>query len=508
MRSAIIIGFVVSTLTSFLIAAAPATQQSVEALQTIIPIEDPDVVLRNPDMGWVLYENYPLDQRDGGSSTLVGIPNEDFPEADVAALMFAWSDVEREEGKYDFTHVDFAYDYWAKRGKAIHLRISTESLLWWNHAAPPSGEGVPGYVLQKLPDAAKQTRLLEGSPYVVVDAREPYYLERLDKFLAAVRAHFGDKRPVTMIDLRGFGVWGEWHSGFKYASDSDRREALKTIIDHWSRALPEHWVSLSYSYDPDGPKALYGGTYRYFDASSNATYDQFLAYSAFDQALTKSNVSFRRDGAGGAVHSNERKLCEAAFVSLAHGPFMSEFCGGYIGTKPGGDAWQRWMIEDALSLHPNYINLLGWQGGDALAFCQEKPEWVAHGLRTMGYRLMPLKVRFAKSIERGRELRVASQWANRGVGRALRPYELHVIFANEREEVIAQISAGALETDRWIRGSNYPATNRAAVPNDLAPGTYTMQLAVVDPKDGKRIALPVRDGADNHVFSVGEIDVK
>jgi len=38
------------------------------------------VVLANPDMGWVLYENYPLDQGPG-SPTLSELPKESFPEA-------------------------------------------------------------------------------------------------------------------------------------------------------------------------------------------------------------------------------------------------------------------------------------------------------------------------------------------------------------------------------------------------------------------------------------------
>src|SRR4051812_18435104 len=81
------------------------------------PVEDTNAVLRNPDMGWVLYENYPLDTIPGGSSTLVALPNETFPEVDAVALMFTWQDVERTEGVYDFSKVDFAYDYWRKRGK-------------------------------------------------------------------------------------------------------------------------------------------------------------------------------------------------------------------------------------------------------------------------------------------------------------------------------------------------------------------------------------------------------
>src|SRR3954468_2566536 len=87
------------------------------ATVTVTPEEDANAVLHNPGMGWILYENYPIDQRPGGASTMVTLPNESFPEVDAVAVMFAWSDVEKEPGKYDFSKVDAAYDYWKKRGK-------------------------------------------------------------------------------------------------------------------------------------------------------------------------------------------------------------------------------------------------------------------------------------------------------------------------------------------------------------------------------------------------------
>src|SRR5436190_20512179 len=95
----------------------------------VTPKEFPYAVLHNPDMGWVLYENYPVDQDPNGSSTLLALPNEKFDGVDAVAVMFSWADVEKRPDEYDFSKVDFAYGYWASRGKAIQLRLSSESLL-------------------------------------------------------------------------------------------------------------------------------------------------------------------------------------------------------------------------------------------------------------------------------------------------------------------------------------------------------------------------------------------
>jgi hypothetical protein len=473
-------GFVAIAITSGIALCAGVT--------IIRPQADPQAILHNPEMGWVLYENYPVDPRPGGSSTMVTLPDERFPDVGHVAIMFSWADVERREGEYEFSAVDRAYDHWKRLGKQIQLRMSTESLLWWNTLDPPRGIGVPPYLLEKLSPAAKQQRTLEGTPYAVVDARQPIYLERLERFLAAVANHFGSRRPVTYIDLRGFGVWGEWHSGFRYESPDARRDALTGVIDRYCAAFPDHPVALSYSHDPDGPPEYFAGPTDRYDASATESYHDFVRYSAFDHALTKPNIAFRRDGCGCAIYSNQRKFCEAVFATLKTGPMMSEFCGGYEANKKGGDKWLNFVIGDALSLHPNYINLLGWQAGDALAFTKERPDLVARGLRSMGYRLVPTAIRFPSTIPSGKAFELAMHWENHGVGRA--PRDLHLVLLLGE----AKIDAGTVPASRWISGKTYEVVNNVMI--DLPPGEYEARFHLEDRKYDQRIALPLRPKKD------------
>jgi hypothetical protein len=455
---------------------------------TVTPAVDEEIVLHNPDMGWVVYENYPVDPRPNGSSTLVTLPNENFDRVDHVAIMFSWADVERQPGVFDFRDVDHAYDYWRKRGKQIQLRVSSESLLWWNRNDPPRGLGVPPHVLEKIPSSHKQRRSEFGFEFDVVDARNESYLAALDQFLAAVAKHFSNDRPVTLVDLRGFGLWGEWHTGFRYADLESRRAALKNIIDRWAAAFPDHPLALSYSHDPDGPKELFHGPQFEYDARFTKSYEQFLAWSAFDHARKKPNITWRRDGVGGAVYANQRRLCDEEFRKLTRGPFMSEFLGGYSQNKVAGKKWLTQIVDDALSVHPNYINLLGWQAGDALAFIREQPELFHRGLREMGYRLVPTEVKYPATIKPGETFTIAMTWENRGVGRAMRDFRLRVIVGDK------QIDAGAIETSRWIKGQSYNASNEVKLP-DIAPGAYPLHIGLIDPKTDKPIMLPLKDGA-------------
>src|ERR1041385_4464905 len=83
-------GLALFTACPFAVAANAIAQRIV-----ITPPELPDAVLHNPDMGWVLYENYAVDQDPKGSSTLLTLPNESFARVDAVALMFSWQDIEK-----------------------------------------------------------------------------------------------------------------------------------------------------------------------------------------------------------------------------------------------------------------------------------------------------------------------------------------------------------------------------------------------------------------------------
>lgn len=470
----------------------------------VVPQENTNAVLHNPDMGWVIYENYPLDPDPHGSSTMLTMPGDDFPEVDAVALMFSWQDVERQEGTYDFSKVDAAYDYWCKRGKSIQLRMSSESLLYWSQRTPPAGRGVPDYVLARLEAGEQQTRTADGLTYVVVDARNAFYRQRLAAFLRAVSEHFDARRPVGLIDLRGFGLWGEWHSGFHYPDLAARHAALSGVLDIWSQAFPRQMLALSYSYDPDSPKELYSGPYNRLEAGCTTNYSEFLRFSAFDYALTKSNITFRRDGCGGAVHSNERKLNEEAFRVHHRAPMMGEFLGGYGALKKGGTNWVNWVVEDALGLHPNYLNLLGWQGGDARAFARERPDLIARGLRVMGYRLVPTRVQYPNRITNGVPFEVHCDWVNRGAGRALSDYQVEVWLRSTAGELKGLAGAATLNTSQWVKGETY-RTRMQVRGSKVTAGEYSLEFCLREPGTGRAIGLPLVTAGPANSYRLGPV---
>lgn len=475
---------------------------------TTTPREDPDVVLHNPDMGWVLYENYPLDPRPGGTGTMNVLPQAIFEGCDHAAVMFAWSDVAKEEGRLDWSRVDAACDHWARRGKGIHLRISTEPLFGWSCLQPQGGMGIPEWLLARIPDHQKARRT-DGPLFGWhVDARNPLYQKYLREFLREANDHFKGPLMPLLVDLRGFGRWGEWHSGYPYASLGDKRAALESVLGIWSESFPGRMLALSYSHDPDGPEEYYAGPWHKLDPAFTGTYDDYLRFSAFDLALKKANITLRRDGAGGGVSPNERKLCEHFYRDLRRAPQASEFVCGYTHARSGGPAFVKAVVDDALSLHPNYIGLLGYGGKEGLAFMLERPDLVAHGLRTMGYRLVPLEITLPKEVTAGEPFTLRGKWTNRAVGRALRDYHLRVRLATASGEPLAETDTGPLPTSAWLHGDT-ATTASGVVFGTIAGATTTAKLLISlhDPVTARAIALPLAKRTRDEFCEVGEVSL-
>jgi hypothetical protein len=229
-----------------------------------------------------------------------------------------------------------------------------------------------------------------------------------------------------------------------------------------------------------------------------------LNYSAFDYALSKPTVTFRRDGVGGAVHSNEQKLSQQAFETLTRAPMVGEFLGSYSDVKKRGSAWLQFMINDALSLHVNYINLLGYQACDALAFMKEQPVLFSQGLRQMGYRLVPVQIEYPPSVQLGQIFQVGMIWINRGVGRAMGDFSLVFILHDLHEKQITSCDLGNLGTDHWVKGQQY-SINKQVIFKEVQKGRYILSI-MVDHGD-QIIRLPLHGLIDPGSYRVGFIDL-
>src|SRR4051794_11295876 len=106
----------------------------------------------------------------------------------------------------------------------------------------------------------------------------------------------------------------------------------------------------------------------------------------------------------------------------------------------------------------------------------------------MGYRFVPVEVKCQRRGLASRLIEVEITWVNRGVGRALRDYDLHIALRRELSPKPESTSRQTLPTSQWIEGARYVYRFKCPTP---APGTYLLEINMTDPQASNSIQLPL-----------------
>lgn len=274
-------------------------EEKISGSRRVIYFQETSEILHNPGMGWVLLEEplYP------GRATLGW--QGDFPEADSVSLSLSWGNVEVADGKYDWSEMDKAIDYWTSLGKKINMRLTTDL-------------NTIGYPLAGVPDWIGDDY---GVPYTVepgvgaigtrlYDLANPTFLKFHDRFVRVFAERYRDNPMVDVIEIRSYGWWGEWHSSGNFRSLEERVTTLRHMLDIWQKAWGDKLMVVSASYE-------YNRQYEPYEVldTSMTSMDDFAYASAFDYTVQK-GMTFRRDGIGAALHYWDEKLLEDAAHSL------------------------------------------------------------------------------------------------------------------------------------------------------------------------------------------------
>jgi hypothetical protein len=108
----------------------------------------------------------------------------------------------------------------------------------------------------------------------------------------------------------------------------------------------------------------------------------------------------------------------------------------------------------------------------------------------MGYRLVPTRVQHPMAITNGAPFDVQFEWVNRGVGRALRDYQIRFVLMDSKGSMIAKSAPDTLRTSQWLPGAGCSASHAVKF-KVVLPGEYELAFALSDPATGRAIALPV-----------------
>ena len=195
-------------LCGLLLLAASAGGIRAQSDRTVVRPKDTGAALINPGMGW-MFHHYDNDLRhytvDLESSDTVP----EFPGVSSVYMRLDWSDLEPEEGKFNWPLVDTPMQKWVEAGKTVAFRFCTSEAEEAEPYATPrwvEKSGAKGYHL------IGEGKITPDGPMWEPDFDDPVFLQKLDNFLAAAAARYDGNPHVAFIDVGSFGVWGEGHT--------------------------------------------------------------------------------------------------------------------------------------------------------------------------------------------------------------------------------------------------------------------------------------------------------
>jgi hypothetical protein len=472
----------------FLAAVAVAQRQRV-----VVQPQDTGEALINPGMGWQ-FQHYDNDIRRYTVDLEPSDAVEEFPGVSSVYIRLAWSYVEPEEGKFDWSLLDTAMQRWVSKGKQVSFRFScSEGRASEAYATPKWVEmaGAKGYRVER-------GKVVENSPVWEPDFDDPIFLKKLDNFLAALAARYDGHPDVAFIDVGSFGVWGEGHtfssSGLPYTAATIKRH-IDLHLKHFKKTL----IVANDDFAGQG-KGL-----------------ETLSY-ARDKGLGLRDDSI-------LVQGKDRAYYHAY---LAHDfwprvPVVLE-CEHFGGSKQRG-AWEdgSLYLKAVEDYHASYATV-HWYPRE---FLKENRDLIGKINMRLGYRLQLLEASWPSEAAAGAKMEIGYRLRNAGVAPCLPGGHPTLTFKDAKGGVAAvfvdsgfnvrALPVGAPgqampvgRVDRkLIRQESMPYWQvTLPPPHILKPGSYGVYVSVGDVTGRPVIALPLPDGDGSRRYRLGQITVR
>ena len=409
-----------------------------------------DTLLSNPGQGW-----------------MGGVPFH----GPVEYYRFNWQDIEPQKGQYNWNLIDDRLARLRKTGGSLSLRVMTANAHSEGYYCSPKwlfDLGCKGfeYKINNNDSTSGGKHILRIEP----DYSDDIYLAEHGAFIAELGKRYDGQPDIEFLDIGSYGIWGEWHT--THPAPLSVRES---IISMYTKAF-RHTSLVFMTDDAEALKfALAHGT------------------------------GMRRDGVGSPWHEKNwigsKKYAQVTGMAdvWKSSPIVFEWFGDYNFMKSKG-----WSFDAAVNfMLSNHVSLINGNIGHYPPEAVPQLEKLA---RLAGYRFVLRKIAHEKSVSAGAPLTVKMDWANVGVGKLYRPYQLRLELINDAGQTV---SSAVTDTDPrdWLPGEQTFSTKIRT--SRLPPGQYTLSVALTD-KAQQRPALKLAMDApekDGH-YQVGIIRVR
>lgn len=437
---------------------------------------DLTTVLKNPAMGWMMYEEGWSFQGTRHNKSNIYTPEvfwkqmEECKAADYSNILYIrmlWKDLEPEEGKYAWIYNE-RYKWYIQKAKDKGLKLAFRVFF---HGV----DGVPSYVYEA--GATESPIDDEGKTQPYYD--NPVFLEKLDKFIEAFAKEYDNPDEVDYIDAYGLGRWGEGH-GLVLEKQDNLESVIRQITESYARHFKKVLTVMNLSQSD----------YR------------------FSKPLVYDKLGFlpRRDGIGSFWFSNEERAMvhDELFPKRA---LIGEGCWWFNAQDGDNSKYKHFQgdkrfamndfkeaftvsVTDALNSHCNTLDLR--VPLQCKFWIEELPDQVQRFITLGGYRLYP---DYIKVEQDHKTLTLFHSWKNYGVG--VLPnnhpnwnykYQVSFVLMNEKKEIVFLYTEPEAEPSEWLKGISYNYLSRFNIPAELQ-GKYTLCVGLTDKTKNNEAAI-------------------
>ncbi|MBN2378143.1 MAG: DUF4832 domain-containing protein [Sedimentisphaerales bacterium] len=447
-----------------------------------VTTEDTGVALVNPNMGWTMhfYSNVPTNY---GSKLAPSDTLDDFPGLSTVFLRIPWVYIEPQEGKFNWAILDTPAQRWIAKNKRIAMCLTT-SENWMKYATP-----------EWVKNAGAQGTFYEFGKGRVAESGtwdpffdDPIYLEKLDKFLAAVAARYDGNPNIEFIDVGSYGLWGEGHTHM--SSRQDDIDIKKKHIDLYVKNFKKTILCINDDFaghDKPGRR-----------------------FPIMDYALSK-----------GLTLGDDSILVQPPPRSWYHAEMAQEFWPKlpvilehehYGGAKARGSWDGNLLLKSIEDYHASFMSIHWWPR----ILLNENREIIDKINLRMGYRLQPTKVTFPKKVKIGKRFKVRWTWSNKGVAPCYPGGFPALTLKDDQGGIVSVLSDETLNLRDLKVGSpeNIPTTQHESefvvglIAPTTKPGTYGLFISVGQRDGTPKIALPLEADDGQNRYRLGAITIE
>ncbi|VGP67069.1 hypothetical protein SB5531_00514 [Klebsiella variicola] len=439
---------------SLLLASALASA-SVGAETTVITPPPFDGLLTNPGIGVAsFHDGY------GEKPTRA-----EYPDTGFEYDRFYWSELEPQEGVYNFAPIDNAFSVAASHQPAMNVGLRVMAL-----DEPQTGSKIPDWLIAK---GIKGQWVADGKTFVP-DLSDPIFIAYAQKLLNALGQRYDGNPELAFIDIGMIGSWGEWHN----SNFSD----IPPLMEKYTPEQLNRYVDMHFDSFPKTPKIMLisGGDSLAWASRRGAGWraDCWGDWHNFSSEWSHMRDDYpQRLAAAQAAAPGFVDSWKRAPVSLEICGYMSEWQSVQHYTREEVQATFDWALQQ----HSSSLNL------KSRPIPAEYRDIVDKALLRIGYRFRVNKLAFETPVKAGRPLAINVTWRNDGVAPAYLPYPVQWRVVNALGATVTQLKTQD-DVRRWLPG-DMQSTVTLALPASLPAGDYALQTAITDAQGKPRLLL-------------------